>query len=115
MAVQSTSNNGAVHPLVRLSSQGDYAIVDQQAAQVLWATHDSPHQHRNRLFEFYQTTKRKAVIVLSGSAAQRHCCTAPAVASDPYDTSDWEGPDDSSAYFIAQTIAKSVSYYTNSR
>ena len=105
MAVQSTRNNSAVHQLVRLSSQGDYAIVDQQASQVL---RDSHQHHGTRLFELYQTTKR---ILLSGSAAQRHRHTAPAVASDPYDTSDWEDPGSDSEYIVAQSIANLVSYY----
>lgn len=115
--MQSKRARGAegVHPLIRLSSQGDYAIVDQQAPQVL-REHDVRTPH-GPLHEFFYTTKRKAVaVLLRPSANVRHqrghtpIYTAVSSARDPYDTSDWEDADDTNDEYIkAQHIADSVS------
>lgn len=95
MAVQDTKSSGAVHPLTRLSSQGEYVVVDRQAAQILRTAsvrRIQQGQSRHGMFhELYFTTKRKAKCWLKRSRNQSR---SDPVAVDPYDTSDWEDASD---------------------
>lgn len=97
--------SGAVHPLTRLSSQGDYVVVDRQAAQVLGTETarriEQAQSPYGVFYELYLTTKRKAKSLLSRRAVgvspalsrnqldQSRSRSNPATV-DPYDTSDWE-------------------------
>ena len=103
MAAKGTKSSGAVHPLTRLSSQGEYVVVDRQAPQVLRpATAKRIEQAQSRhgiFYELYFTTKRKAESLLSRpvlgsspSSSQNRLDQSRSnpVAVDPYDTSDWE-------------------------
>ena len=99
-----TKSSGTVHPLTRLSSQGDYVVVDRQAAQVLrTATARRIEQAQSPygiFYELYLTTKRKAKSLLSRPAVGSSPASSrnqldqsrsnPAAVSDSYDTSDWE-------------------------
>lgn len=134
MAVQDTQSSacGAVHPLTRLSSQGDYVVVDQQAPQVLRSLRRIRHaRSRGGLFyEAYHSTMCRAKAWLyrptaadkSGSehktaspterTGSQHPAPLTSAPADPYDTSDWadaKDPKHREDYIDAKAAAGYVS------
>ena len=101
MAISGTESSGAVHSLTRLSSQGDYVVVDSQASQVLRAVkiENAPRSPNRIFYELYYSTKRKAKSLLYRPHSPepeelRHVASAAGSTAfgepDPYDTTDWE-------------------------
>lgn len=104
----------SVRHLTRLSSQGDYVVVDKEAPYVLKSATriknaQSPY---GVLYEVFHSTKSKAKSLFSrpsqfvGAAAsvdKRSTCT------DPYNTSDWnDKQSDRQHYIAAENVATLV-------
>ena len=103
----------SVRHLTRLSSQGDYVVVDQEAPYVLRAATrikkaQSPY---GVLYEFYHSTTSKAKSLFSRPQPQSAGAAAAAVAerstcTDPYDTSHWDDKQtDREHYIVAEHVA----------
>ena len=105
----------SVRQLTRLSSQGDYVVVDEEAPSVLFksATRIKAAQSRCGLFyEVYHSTKSKAKSLFSGppqvtgAAAAAAAVHVPDPSTDPYDTSDWDDEkSDKEHYIVANHVA----------
>ena len=111
---QSEKFGHSVRDLTRLSSQGDYVVVDQDAPYILQsATRIRKAQSPFGLFyEVYHSTKSKAKCFFSGppqsTAAAQVADVEPG--GDPYDTSGWDDKQtDEEHYITASHVATRVS------
>ena len=108
----------SVRGLTRLSSEGDYVVVEREASCVLQsATRIKKSQSPYGLFyEVYHSAKSKARSLLSArpqgkSTAAVAELRADPINSDPYDTSDWDDEQSDKVHYIhANNVARYVSY-----
>ena len=107
----------SVRNLTRLSSEGDYVVVDREAPCILQsATRIKKSQSPYGVFyEAYHSTKSKAKSFFSGPP--RAQCTAAEVglyvqvavpqSTDPYDTTNWDDEQtDRKHYIAANNVAR---------
>ena len=91
----------AVHPLTRISSNGEFVEIDEQAPQVLSAATNSEKGGGSRLYKFcYESVK--SLVYSSGTGANTS-------GDHRYDTSDWDDVEDRNEDCIAaKQVAKKV-------
>ena len=116
MATPTTSNQPekfthSVRHLTRLSSQGDYVVVDKEAPSVLLKSATrikAAHSRCGLFYEVYHSTKSKAKSLFSGPPQSTGLTAAVSGPStDPYDTSDWDDEQsDEEHYIIANNVAR---------
>ena len=102
----------SVHGLTRLSSQGEYVVVDREASRVLRSPtlrRIEKAQARDGLFyELYHSTKSKVKSVLS-RPPQSAGTAAKVSDTNPYNTSDWHDKrSDREHYIQAKHVALEV-------
>lgn len=113
MATPTTSNQPekfthSVRHLTRLSSQGDYVVVDEDAPSILLKSARRIKAAQSRcglLYEVYHSVKSKAKSLFSGppqstGAAAAAAAAVPDPSTDPYDTSDWDDEQSDKTHYI---------------
>ncbi len=105
----------SVRGLTRLSSQGDYVVVDPEAPYILQsATRIKKSQSPYGVFyEAYHSAKSKAKLLLSrphqSTVASSAAVVDPSIhPNPPYDTTDWDDEQTDRKHFIE---AKNVATY----
>lgn len=113
MSGQGTESTDGVHPLTRLSSQGDYVVVDHQAGPVLRATRiEQPRPRLNGLlYEFCHAVKSSLLSARPSAERPFPPTTLAAATAQCPNTSGWDDAGErSDDYIDAKHAAEAVNY-----